>query len=235
MQLSELQTLVASLCNDSSNARYSLSDINTELSNTQGQWNAEIGINKASAILTVIAGQRQYSLFNLLTGVPISFPRVTHKGIDLKKRSKTYFDLYTSMDWTQAIGTPTDFFIELENAANLSDQTGKYITLYPTPQAGDAGDNLAIEFVRDVTPLSDSVDLPFNTVGYTNYLLRPYDFYLAYSAAARLLARDPSPENQARAGQYLKISGEGKDLLVNVFKNLEAEEPLRLRGGRQWQ
>lgn len=234
MQLSDLQTLVATLCNDPSNARYQTTDINQELNNTQRQWNGEIGINKRSGTITVVNGQRQYPLFTLITGTPVSFTRVTHKGIDLKKRSKTYFDLYTGTDWTQAIGTPTDYFIEFENTANVQDQSDKYITLYPIPQSNDVGANLVVEFVADVSDMSGGTDLPFTTGQFSNYFTLPYHFYIAYSAAARLLARDPSPENQVRAGQYLVIAGQGKELLINIFKNLEAEEPIRLRGGRQW-
>lgn len=232
MILSELQTLVGSLTNDPNHDRYSLADINTELNNTQSQWNQEIKIIKFTATITTIAGTRRYALSSLLTGTPISFPRVTHKGIDLKKRSKSWLDLYTSSDWTQQIGTPTDFFIEDANSQELNNI--QYLTVFPTPQSGDAGANLVVEYVVTQTPMSASSDVPFTLTNFTNYLMRPYDFYLAYSAAARLLARDPSPENNGRAAQYLEIAREGKELIVNVFKNLEAEEPLRLRGGRNW-
>jgi hypothetical protein len=226
MILSELQTLVGSLTNDPNHDRYSLTDINTELDNTQGQWNQEIKIIKETTTLTTVDGQRQY-LLTLITGTPIAFPRATHKGLDLKKRSKSYFDLYTgSYDWTAQIGTPTSFLVEGSDPSNL------YLTLFPTPQSGDAGANLVTEATIAHTPMSASTDVPFLLGATSNYLLRPYDFYVAYSAAARLLARDPSATNQPRAGEYLKIAGEGKELLVNVFKNLEAEEPLRLRGGR---
>jgi len=68
----------------------------------------------------------------------------------------------------------------------------------------------------------------------SNYLTVPYHFYLAYDASARLLARDPNAENQTRMGSYLKIADKGHDLLIDVFKQLEASEPLRIQGGRTW-
>lgn len=227
MILSDLQTLVGTLCNDPGNARYALSDINQELDNTQSQWNQEIKIIKETTTITVVNNQRQY-LLSLITGTPLSFPRVTHKGIDLKKRSKAYLDLYTSYDWTQNIGTPTQFFIEATDPSNL------YLTVYPIPQSGDIGANLVVEAVIAHTPMAAASDVPFLLGALSNYLCRPFDFYLAYSAAARLLARDPSATNSPRAGEYLKIAGEGKDLLMTVFKELEAEEPRRLQGGRNW-
>lgn len=227
MTLTQLQTLVGSLTNDPNHDRYSLSDINTELDNTQGQWNEEIKIVKETTTITVVDNQRQYAL-TLITGTPLSFPRATHKGIDLKKRSKSYFDLYTSSDWTLQIGTPTDYFIEATDPSNL------YITLYPIPQGGDAGANLVVEAVMAHTPMSASSDVPFMLGAESNYLLRPYDFYLAYSAAARLLARDPSEPNYSKKNEYMKIAAEGKELLTNVFKDLEAVAPPRIVGGRRW-
>lgn len=229
MTLTELQALVGDLTNDPNHDRYSLAQINTELDNTQGQWNAEIKIVKTTTVLTTVSGQRNYTISLLtLPYTPIAFPRVTHKGIDLKKRSKSYFDLYTSSDWTAQIGTPTDFLIE------ASDPVSLVLDLYPTPQSGDAGANLAVEALIAHTPMSANSDVPFMVGLSSNYLLRPYDFYLAYSAGARLLARDPSDINNAKAAQYKEIAREGKELLTNVFKQLEEDEPPRLRGGRRW-
>lgn len=226
MQLSDLQSLAGSLCNDPNHDRYALSDINTELDNAQNQWNQEIKIIKETTTITEVANQRQY-LLTLITGTPIAFGRVTHKGIDLKKRSKQYFDLYGN-DWTTDIGTPLEYCVEATDPSNL------YLTLHPTPQANDAGAYLVVEAIIGHTSMSASTDVPFLLGTASNYLLRPYDFYLAYSVAARLLARDPSPTNAARAGQYLKIASEGKDALIQVFKALEAEEPKRMSGGRYW-
>lgn len=234
MQLSDLQTQVGVLTNDPNNTRYALADVTQELNNTQRQWNAEIKIIKTTTTIAIVAGNRQYSL-QLLTGTPISFPRVTQNGRDLKKRSKSYFDLYTSYDWTLINGTPTDFFIE------ATDPQGLFVTVYPNPTGNDVPTNLVVEAVVDTTDMALAADTPYTSPYSTqqaaipsNYLCRPYDFYIAYSAAARLLARDPSPENSGRASQYLTIASEGKDLLINVFKQLEASEPLRMQGGRQW-
>ena len=227
MQLSDLQTQVGILCNDFNHARYLLTDINQELDNAQNQWNAEIKIIKETTTIPSVLNQRQY-LLTLITGTPISFPRVTFKGIDLKKRSKSYFDLYTSYDWTQIIGTPTDFFIEATDPSNL------FLTVYPIPQSGDTDGSFVVEAIIAHTPMVNPTDVPFMSGAVSNYLLRPYDFLLAYSAAARLLARDPSPENGSRQGNYMKIAQEGKELLITVLKEMEAEEPRRMAGGRRW-
>jgi hypothetical protein len=227
MTLAELQSYIGSLTNDPNHDRYSLSDINSELDNAETQWNEEIKILKQTTTITVVTNQRQY-LLTLITGTPIQISRVTHKGILLEKRSKEYFDLYVGTDWTQDIGTPTEYFVEATDPNNL------YLTLHPTPQSNDAGAYLVVETVVAHTPMSASTDVPWMLGTASNYILRPYDFYLANSTAARLLARDPSELNNSRAAQYLKLSGDGKANLVQVMKALEAEEPKRLRGGRYW-
>lgn len=226
MQLADIQTLIGSLTGDPTHDRYQLTDINTELDNAQNGWNQEIKIIKETTTITVVAGQRQY-LLTLITGTPIAFGRVTHKGLDITKRSKQYFDLY-GLDWTQDIGTPLEFCVEATDPSNL------YLTLHPTPQSGDAGANLVVEAIIGHTSMVASTDVPFMLGAFSNYLVRPYDSYLAYDVAARLLARDPSPTNMPKAGEYLKIAGEGKTMLTQVFKALEAEEPKRMGGGRYW-
>lgn len=228
MTLTELQVLVGSLTNDPNHDRYSLTDVNLELDNTQSQWNEEIKIVRTTTTITVVANLRQYNILGLVAKIPIAVGRVTHKGLDLKKRSKAYFDLY-GLDWTTDLGTPIEFCIEASDPNNL------YLTLHPTPQDADAGANLVVEPIVAHQTMSLSTDVPFSlSSSETNLFLRPYDFYVAFSTAARLLARDPSEINNARAAEYLKISSSGKANLVQVFKALEAEEPKRMSGGRYW-
>lgn len=227
MTLSDLQTLIGSLCNDPNHDRYTTTDINTELDNTQDQWNVEAKIIKDTITITVVDGTRQY-LLSGLTGTPISFPRVTHKGLDLGKRSKAWLDHASGTDWTTAIGTPKYFVIEAE------DPDLQYITVQPIPQSGDAGANLVVEYVKRHTPMSASSDTPFMSATTANYLLRPYDWGVAYATASRLLARDPNQETVLKATNYAKIGRNVLADVVQVFKALEAEEPKRFQGGRYW-
>lgn len=222
MQLSDLQSLIGSLCNDGNHDRYGLPDINLELDNTQDYWNLDAKIIKDTTTIPMVSGQRQYALSGL-TGTPISFPRVTQAGIDLIKRSKAYFDHISMRDWTQDIGTPLEFFVEAEDPDNL------FLTVRPTPQSGDAANNLVAEYVKRHTPMVASTDVPFMSGTVSNYLLRPYDWGLAYSTAARLLTRDPSEENAAKVAAYAKIGKGVLDEVIQVFKALEAEEPKSIR------
>src|SRR6266700_2344347 len=224
MQLSDLQTLVGNLTSDPNHDRYSLTDINTKIDNSQAKWNIEAKIIKETTTITTVTNQRQY-LLTLITGTPISFSRVTHKGIDIHKRSKQYFDLY-GLDWTQDLGTPVEYCIEATDPSNL------YLTLHPTPQGNDAGANLVVEAIIAHTAMASSMDVPFLLGTSSNYLLRPYDWGLAYSAAARLLGRDPSPINSPKQAGYIQIAQNVMADVVQVFKALEAETPKRMSGGR---
>lgn len=225
--LSDLQTLIGSLTNDPAHDTYTLPDISVELDNSMNEWNIEIGILKQTTTLTVVLDQRQY-LLSLVTGTPIAVNRVTHKGLLLDKRSKAFFDLYAGTDWTTDLGTPREFCVESTDPANL------YLTVHPTPQNNDIGANLVMEVIVGHTPMSAGTDVPYMLGAASNYLLRPYDWGLAYSVAARLLARNASAPNQLKSTEYAAIAKNVMEQLLDVFKALEAEEPKRMSGGRYW-
>lgn len=227
MMLSDLQTLIGSLTNDPAHDTYPLLDIGVELDNSMNEWNIEVGIIKQTTTITTVLNQRQY-LLTLITGTPIEVSRATHKGLPLDKRSKAWFDLYAGVDWTTDLGTPKEFCVEATDPANL------YLTVHPTPQSGDIGANLITEVIVGHTPMSASTDVPYMLGATSNYLLRPYDWYLGYSVAARLLARNASSANQLKSTEYAVIAKNGMGQLVDVFKALEAEEPKRMFGGRYW-
>jgi hypothetical protein len=226
MTLTDLDVFISALVNDPSNTRYDLTNIGTELDNSQNEWNLEAKIIKDTVTITVVSGTYQYALSGL-TGTPISFTRATHKGLPLKKRSKSYFDLFASgQDWTTTLGTPTDYFADIAIAANQN------ISVHPVPQGNDAGANLVVEYIKQHTSMSAGTDTPFMSGTSANSLLRPFDYGLGYSVAAKLLARDPTPENVQKVQNYNQIANRVKANVIQVFEALEKEEPLRLRSTR---
>ncbi len=220
MTLTELQAMIGALTNDPTNDRYTLAQINAELDNSQNAWNVKAKILKDTVTLTVVAGTRQY-LITALGGVPIAFTRVTHKGLPLDKRDKTYFDLYagSGLDWTTLNGTPTDYIIE------ATDPGVQFITVFPNPTSIDVGANLVVEFILAHTPMVNSTDTPFNN----SQEMLPYGWALAYDVASRLLLRDPNPTNAAKVVPYKLIADNAFDDVIQVFKALEKEEPMRLK------
>lgn len=227
MTLSDLQSLIGQLTNDPNHDKYKTSspdDIGIELDNVQDRWNLEAGILKDVVTLTVVDGTRNYAL-SALTGTPIRFDRVTHKGLLLERKDKSWYDLYKGGDdWSDNTGTPTGYYID------VSDPDNQNIFLYPIPQSADAGANLVVEYVKRHTSMSAAGDSPFNS----NLLLTPYHHGLAYHASANLLLRDPSEANVLKVGQYNKLGNNILSKVIEVFKNQEREAPYRLRGGRRW-
>jgi hypothetical protein len=225
MDLSGLQVLIGDLVNDPNHDRYSISQINLELDNIQDEWNVRAKIIKDTVTLTVVDGTRQYAMSSL-TGRPISFTRATHKGLELQKKDKSFLDLYSGSDWTAELGTPKYYIIE------ATDPDNQYVTLFPTPGAGDAGAYLVVEYVKQHTSMTVDSDTPFMSGTTVQYLMRPYDFGIAYGVASKLLLRDPSQQNAAKSVTYQRISDGVLADVVQVFKALEKAEPMRLRGGR---
>lgn len=225
MTFAGLKTFIGSKCNDPSEQRYSASDKAQALEDSQTHFNLTAKILKSTTTLTVVDGTRQYALSGI-TGTPIAFERVTHKNIPLKKRSKSYFDLYLGgIDWTSVTGTPTQYFVE------ESDPSNQYLTVFPVPGPEDAGANLVVEAIIAHTPMSADGDYPFMKSGVSNYILRPYDVFVAYHAAYLLLMGDPTQENIIKAqGQdgdsgYKGIAQDGLDQIVQTLNALEQEEP----------
>lgn len=231
MTLVELQALIGELTGDPNHDRYTISDINTELDNSQTKWNLAAKIIRHTLTLTVVDGQSSYALSDF-TGTPLAICRVTHKGLELDKRSKSYFDLYHGTDWTLDNGTPTEYCINAGDTAAT-----ETLLLHPVPGGGDAGAYLVVEYIVAHTPMTSDSDVPFLSGTGTptnNFLLRPYDWGLAYDAASRLLMRDPNAETTFKIDRY---NGQANGVLADLlqtFKALEKEEPYRVRGGRRW-
>lgn len=214
--------MIGDLSNDANHDRYTTSQIDTQLDNVQNRWNITAGILVETATITTVDGTRTYP-FTDLTGTVIGFRRVTHKGLPLEKKSKAFFDLYTNDDWSDDIGTPKYYYID-------TDATGFNIVLYPVPQSGDAGANLVVEYIFAHTPMSSDSDSPFNSLTY----LAPYDYGVAYEVAGNLLIQDPNPQNQVKVDRYQRVANNVLAEVVQVFKALDKEEPLRMTGGRWW-
>jgi hypothetical protein len=218
MDLATLYTFIGDLTNDPNHDRYTTSQINTELDDTQDDWNVQARILTDTVTLTTVSGQRQYPLSGF-TGTPIAFPRATHKGLDLIKKEKSWFDLYSSEDWTTTTGTPKYFGVE------ATDPDVQNFIVYPTPTDSDVGDNLVSEYVKRHTPMSATTDEPFNS----NTLLRPYHWGIGYDVAAKLLSRDPSQENALKASAYKKTADEVLASVVQTFKAIERSEPMQVK------
>lgn len=225
MDKATFDTLVGDLIGDPNHDRWTTTQIGVEADNTQDRWNVHAKILKDVSVITTVAGTRRYTISGFTSSITIAFLRVTHRGLELNRRDKTYFDLFAGDDWTDDEGTPTDYMID------YTDPDNQYLVVYPTPRAEDEGDNLSVEFIKRHTPMSADSDEPFNS----NTMIRPYHWGIAYETASRLLARDVSPvapQNAAKATVYQRIAENVLAEVVQTFKAQEREEPFRLRPAR---
>lgn len=166
---------------------------------------------------TSVADQQEYALQSDV----LDIKRMAHKGIELKRISKFDLDMYTGQDWTDDKGTPRYYYVDL-------DPNNKKYGLYPIPQAGDAGANLAIEYIKIPPTLSSDSSVPLD--GHT--LLTPYHNALAYWAAKELLAMNPSQENMVRVQSYWKRYEDEVSHCIETFKHMAQSATWRMYGGR---
>lgn len=225
--LSDLQSYISNQINDPTNSRYSLTLINQQLDIAQNLWNMEALICRAIVTLTTVAGTQTYAI-STLTGTIIKPLRVTHKGIALRRRSKYYFDLFSAIDWTTDQGTPKDFYFDISNAV-------PNIGLHPTPQSNDAGTNLAVEYLLAHQQMVNPTDTPFASPALTtNSLISPYIYGLGLECAAAILEPDPTPETVKKAAVFRAQANAVRSQVVQLYQDLEWDEPLKMYGGRSW-
>ena len=222
--MGELEDLIADHLNDPEHTRYTIAEIDRHLDIAQDHWNREVRICRMADTLTTVASQYQYPISSLST-TPLEFIRVTHKGIDLIKRSKDYFDTFTSYDWTTMQGTPKDYFIDLV-------QSGPYIGLRPVPQGNDAGANLLVEYLGRHSPMVNPTDTPFTVNGVQNTLILTFLAGLASEVSSDILSHDPTPETAIKRKTFADEANKTLSQVVSIYQRLEEDEPWHMRGGR---
>lgn len=236
--LSDLQGYIGGLINDPSNTRYPVSLINSMLDLTQSRWNMECKICRQTDFAALTANTYRYALTTVCSLPVIKLLRVTIKGIELRKLSKDYMDLYSANDWTTSLGTPQEFAVDL----NWGPPS---LILHPTPQGNDvttytnnvgvSGQNpLGLEYIATHTPMVNPTDTPFNVGGNVNTLIAPYLAGLGLDVAASILEPDPTPETVRKAGIFRAQANAYMSLVTQLYYDLETEEPFRLQGGRNW-
>lgn len=226
LTLSDLQTYISGKINDPSNARYSTTLINEELDIVQDRWNLEALICRFAVTLATTGGVSTCALSGL-TGTPMKFLRVAHKGIPLTKRSKEYFDRYSAIDWTTSTGTPRDYYIDLT-------QSSPVIGLRPQPQIADAGTNLLVEYLIRHTSMVNPTDQPFSIAGNLNTLISPYIYGIGLEAAANILEPDPTKETVAKVQAFKAQANRVLSLVQQIYADFDLDEPYRFSGGRNW-
>lgn len=212
-----LTTLVSLLIDDPSNQRFTTTQVQDKIQEAQERFVLDSRVLRDSVTDTTVTGTQEYAL---QTDV-MDIIRMAHKGVELIRISKADLDFYTTARWDQTNGTPKYYYVDL-------DPNNKKYGLYPIPESGDAGANLAIEYVKIPPTLSGDSSVPLD--GHT--LLTPYHNSLAYWAAKELLMINPSEENLVRVKQYTDRYNDEISNCIETFKHLEQSQGWRMKGGR---
>ena len=238
---SDLEGYISNLINDPNNTRYSVALIDSMLDLAQNRWNMECKICRQTDYSALTANQYRYPLTGAsqVASLPvIKILRVTIKGVDLIKKSKDYMDLFSANDWTTAQGTPQEYAVDLNSVPPS-------LILHPTPQGGDCTtytnnvgitnqNPLGLEYVTPHQTLVNSTDTPFTVNGNANTLILPYLAGLGLDVAASILEPDPTQETVLKAKLFRSQANGYMSLVTQIFYDLEADEPFRMQGGRNW-
>ncbi len=104
-----------------------------------------------------------------------------------------------------------------------------------TNNVGISGQNpLGIEYVTPHSTLVNPTDTPFTVNGNQNTLILPYLAGLGLDVAASLLEPDPTAETVKKAAMFRGQANAYLSIVVQIYSDLETDEPFRMQGGRNW-
>lgn len=209
-------TQVSELIGDTSNQQWSAARIQDRLQKAQERFVDDTRCLRDTQTFSIVAGTKTYALATDTLDVV----RVGISGRSaLKKISKFDLDLMVGGDWSTTLGSPAYFYVDTSS-------TNTNLTLYPTPQAGDAGtNNLIVDYVKVPPVMSSDSSLPLN--GQT--LLQPYLDAICYMAAAEILYASNNPQDWQKAGIMAKKYDIKSTECIELFTNLSNTTPFRLR------
>jgi hypothetical protein len=208
---------IGDLASDPTNARWSASKKQDKIQEAQERFVLDTRALTDNTTDTAVADQQEYPL----PADCLDIKRLAHKGVLLTRKSKFDLDIAIWADWSQTKGTPHYYYVDL-------DSNNKKYGLYPVPQGGDAGANLALEYVKIPPVMTSDSDVPFDS----HTLLTPYHMAIAYWAAADLLRQDPSQANALKIAEYEKQYEKLVSDCIETFKDLAETRPMRMGGGR---
>lgn len=218
MNRGTIRTQSANFCEDPNQTRFA-GKYNDAINRAQEQFAFDSkALFKDASAYTVVDGTASYAL-------PADFmyeKKITHKGLLLDPISRATLEYYETSDrWDDDSGTPKYYLIDPEEAR-------KTITLYPIPQAADAGANLILTYCPLPAEMTADGDTPLNS----SLLMAQFHVGISAYAAWLLLNYAPTtPENQAKKTDLLRIYESSVTKAIDTFKNT-ASEPLRMKGGR---
>lgn len=215
---SGLTTLVSLLIDDPANQQFSTTQVQDKIQEAQERFILDTRALTDNVTDTSVAGTQEYALQSDV----LDIKRIAHNGIQLIRQSKFDIDLMRQANWSSDTGTPKWYYVDL-------DPNNKKYGVYPIPQAGDAGANLAVEYIKIPPTLSADGSVPLD--GHT--LLAPYCNALAYWAAKELLIINPTQERLVKITQFTRMYEDLVSHCIETFRHLAEPQQWRMRSVRE--
>jgi len=207
------------MAEDPAQSRF-VSQYSDALNLAQRQFALETGCCTKDSTITVVSGTAAYSL-------PADFLRakiVLHKGLILEPITRADLAFYNKSDrYDDDEGTPERYTVETR-------EDKKVITLYPIPEASDAGANLVLTYRYVPSDFSSDADTVFDGES----MLGSYEVAVAIYAAWTLMGYNRQDQETLvkRAGLFKQYQDKVTEAVEKFGDTKNAK--LRIRGGRRW-
>lgn len=197
---------------------------------TETQYNTAIDLAEEQFALDARAIIRETTLTSLADTFEIALPTdfmvavlARHKGLKLRPVTKYGLSWQNGTDWTTMnSGTPVAFYIDDED---------EKIGTVPKPSASEAGANLLLNYVAKPATISSDSTVLLSARSFLQY----YSPAVVAWAAREVLTYLPmSPEIKAKMDELMGEYERYKDHCISTYNNM-ADEPIQMRGGRDWQ
>jgi len=220
MNRGTIRTLVKNFVADPNGSRFSPTQYNDAINLACQQFCFDTrALYKDAPTYTTVAGTSGYDL-------PTDFwleKVVTHKGLELTPISRATLLKDNGDDWTDDEGTPRYYIIDPEEAR-------KKLTLYPIPEAADAGANLILTYYPIPADIASDSDSPFNS---SAMMTQFHQGIAAYAASLLLLYETMTQEILVKRNELQKMYLEQVSFAIDRFGNT-IRELIQLRPSRRY-
>lgn len=213
MNLGELRTLTASMCEDPNQTKYALAKYNDAENKAAAQFAMDSkALYKDSAIVMV----SQTAAYALPTDFMLE-KEVTLNGIALKPISRATLQAKKNSErWDDDYGTPKYFIIDPEEAR-------KTISLYPIPNDDSAGTSLVLTYYAFPALMTTDVSLPLNG---STLMVQFHTGLAAYAAWLLMMYLPQTPEIAQKRAGFFSMYKDKIDEAIQTFGTTKSE-PLR--------
>lgn len=210
MNLGEIRTLTASMCEDPAQTKFTAVKYNDAINKGNQQFAQDSKALYKDSAIVMVAGTAAYDL-------PTDFSyekAVTLNGIELKPISRATLEAKKTSDrWDDDRGTPKYFIIDPEEAR-------KTITLYPKPDSTDDGTSIVLTYYPVPATISSDSTSPLNG---STLMVQFHIGIAAYAAWLLLSFLTQTPEIAQKRADLFNTYKAKIDEAIQTFGNTKSE------------